>query len=61
MYFHNIGLSEYSTYIPIAYDVSSVIGSIALGYLFGKVSVKGFLLAPLMVILVFCFYPLKSF
>jgi hypothetical protein len=61
MYFHNIGLSEYSTYIPIAYDISSIIGSIALGYLFGKVNIKGFLLAPLMIIITICFYLLKSY
>ncbi len=61
MYFHNIGLAEYSTYIPIGYDIFCIVGSIGLGYLFGKVKVKGLLLAPLMVVLVGCFYVLKFF
>lgn len=61
MYFHNIGLADYSTYIPITYDVFCVLGSIGLGYLFGKVHIKGLLLAPLMVVLVACFYILKYF
>jgi hypothetical protein len=43
----------------MTFDISSIVGSIILGYLFGKVHIKGFLLAPLMVILIICFYPLK--
>ena len=61
MYFYDIGLADYSTYIPITYDVFSIIGSVVLGYLFSKVSVKGKLLSPLMIILSFCFFSLKYF
>lgn len=59
MYFHDLGLGDYSTYIPITYDVFSIVGSIVLGFLFTKVDVKGMLLAPLMVILSVCFFLLK--
>ena len=61
MYFHNIGLADYSTSIPITYDIFCILGSIGLGFLFGKVRVKGLLLAPLMIVLVCCFYALKFF
>lgn len=61
MYFHNIGLEEYSTYIPITYDLFCILGSSVLGYLFGRVQMKGLILAPLMVVLVGCFYILKFF
>lgn len=61
MYFHNIGLADYSTYIPITYDIFCVLGSVGLGFLFSKVQVKAFLLMPLMVVLVLCFYALKYF
>ena len=59
LYFHEIGLAHYSTYIPVAYDLSSIAGSVLLGYLFSKVAVKGKLLAPLMIILTICFFSLK--
>ena len=61
LYFHEIGLAHYSTYIPVAYDLSSIAGSVLLGYLFSKVAVKGKLLAPLMIILTICFFSLKFF
>lgn len=55
MYFHNIGLADYSTYIPITYDIFCILGSIGLGTLW--VRVKGLLLAPLMIVLVCCLCP----
>lgn len=61
MYFYDIGLADYSTYIPITYDIFSIFGSVVLGYLFSKVTVKGKLLAPLMIILSICFFSLKFF
>ena len=53
MYFYDIGLEKYETAIPITYDVASIIGSIGLGYIFAKVKIKSYILAPAMAILVF--------
>lgn len=61
MYFYDIGLEEYETAIPITYDVASIIGSVGLGYIFSKVKVKSYILAPAMAILVFLFFSIKYF
>lgn len=50
---------EYETWIPITYDITSILGSLYLGYLFKSATFKGPLLGPIMLILVGLFFGLK--
>jgi hypothetical protein len=61
LYFYDIGLERYSTFIPITYDLASILGSVYLGYLFSKVTVKSRILAPAMLVLVVLFFAMKYF
>jgi hypothetical protein len=56
MYFNLRGLVDYSAYIPITFDIASIFSSIALGYAFKRISNKGLLLSPLILVLMILCY-----
>lgn len=60
MYFNLIGLTHYSAFIPIAFDIASIVSSIILGYAFTKISNKGLLLSPLIFTLMILFIMLRN-
>lgn len=59
LYFEDINYAYYKAYIPISYDVSAIVGSLIIGYIFRQITFKGYLLTPVMGILVVLFCLLK--